>query len=240
MASTIVEHFQVDREKIDVVWNHLPVDRYENAYHERASVRESLGLMDDLVVGYCGSIYDRQRVDQGLRLFKMIRRIVSSAHLLAVTQQESRMRALAQNAGIPADAITTCRVPYADTPGYLAAFDLGLITTGLFETPTVLANRVCCPVKFGEYLASGTPVIMSEGIGDYSELTRRENVGLVIDPKTDKQELVRQLSQFLESYQSDPMNWRQRCLDVARRHLDSEVFLPRIAALYDRLTEDNQ
>jgi hypothetical protein len=41
-------------------------------------------------------------------------------------------------------------------------------------------NEVASPVKFGEYLASGLPVVMSAGIGDYSELVRRKKVGVIL------------------------------------------------------------
>jgi hypothetical protein len=41
-------------------------------------------------------------------------------------------------------------------------------------------NEVSSPTKFGEYLAAGLPVVMTDGIGDFTDLAMQENVGLII------------------------------------------------------------
>lgn len=62
-----------------------------------------------------------------------------------------------------------------DVGGVLAACDYGL----LLRAPSV-TNQVAAPTKFAEYLAAGLPVIISEGIGDYSRQVREHGVGYVI------------------------------------------------------------
>ncbi|MGE5620954.1 MAG: glycosyltransferase [archaeon] len=44
-----------------------------------------------------------------------------------------------------------------------------------------LINNVASPLKFGEYLAAGLPVMVSKGIGDTEEIIRKYNVGVVIE-----------------------------------------------------------
>ena len=58
---------------------------------------------------------------------------------------------------------------------YLNAADYGL----LFRENTIM-NNVAAPTKFAEYILCGLPVIISEGIGDYSELTAKYNLGVII------------------------------------------------------------
>lgn len=57
----------------------------------------------------------------------------------------------------------------------LAQCDLGL----LVREDTV-TNRVASPTKFGEYLAAGLPIIISEHIGDLSQLVHDEGLGTVV------------------------------------------------------------
>lgn len=42
-----------------------------------------------------------------------------------------------------------------------------------------ITNEVASPVKFAEYLAAGLPVIISEGLGDYTEFVRANNCGII-------------------------------------------------------------
>ncbi|MCB9188167.1 MAG: hypothetical protein H6599_02685 [Flavobacteriales bacterium] len=43
-----------------------------------------------------------------------------------------------------------------------------------------VTNQVASPVKFAEYLSAGLKILISEGIGDYSELTHQLNCGQII------------------------------------------------------------
>lgn len=51
----------------------------------------------------------------------------------------------------------------------------------LFREQSV-TNKVASPVKFAEYLACGLKVIISEELGDYTELVRRDDLGSVDFP----------------------------------------------------------
>lgn len=237
MKEAAIDELGADAKRVEVIWNHAETVDYEGAVAARKSTREELGLLDRFVVGYCGSIYGRQLAERGFEVFQAIREAAPGAHYLALTQQGERMRELARQAGVGEGDVTVKTVPYTETARHVAAFDVGLITTGLFEHPTALANRVCCPVKFAEYLASGTPAIMSEGIGGYSELARRERVGLVIPTDAGVDERRGMVREFVEDYLGSREEWRERCREVARRELDSGVHLPKIVEIYERLSQ---
>ena len=59
---------------------------------------------------------------------------------------------------------------------YLNASDYGL----LFREDSV-TNKISSPVKFGEYLAAGLPVIISNNVGDYSSFVKEKNCGFLFD-----------------------------------------------------------
>jgi glycosyltransferase involved in cell wall biosynthesis len=207
------------------------VDRFESAAVRRLEMRRKLKLEDRFVVAYCGSLKSWQLPDHCLNLFLRLRAIEPTSHFLAITTQPQAMQEMADKLSIPFDRMTVVSVPHDEVPAYLAAADAGLL---LREKSPV--NQVASPVKFGEYLASGTPVIMSDGIGDYSELTQRENVGLVLPTDASEADIDAGLKTFLDEYRSDPESWQTRCRRVAREHLDSDVHLPKIIKLYERLS----
>jgi glycosyltransferase involved in cell wall biosynthesis len=222
-----------DPSRVEVVGCHVDTRLHKVARTLRCEMRSELGLADKLVVAYCGSVYRRQRIEQGLDLFQRIRRMVPSAHLLVVTHQFDQFCTLLGKFDLT-DAATVRSVSYWETPRYLAAADLGMITTGLFEEP-VLANQVCCPTKFAEYLACGLPVLMADGIGDCSQIADNHRLGLVIRHDWTAQHVDRALAAFLQDFRETPQEWSQRCRMFAEAELDSERHIARLIDCYARV-----
>ncbi len=70
--------------------------------------------------------------------------------------------------------IKTAWVKPAEVRNYLLAGDHGL----LYREDSV-TNQVASPVKFAEYLSCGLNVMISDGLGDFSEFVRKNNCGSV-------------------------------------------------------------
>jgi len=67
-------------------------------------------------------------------------------------------------------------VPNHEVYKYLNSADFGI----LFRENTVM-NNVASPTKFAEYMLCGLPVLISEGVGDYSDFTRLHKVGITVN-----------------------------------------------------------
>ena len=235
MAARVATDFQVPHEKLSVVWNHVPCLRFDQGPGERKAIRRNLGLTDRFVVVYAGSLYPRQRFRQGLQLLRHIKVLEPTAHLLALTSQVETVQQLVQEEGIARHDVTIHSVEHSGIARMLAAGDIGLITTGLLQ-PHSLANEVCCPVKFAEYLASGLPVVMSDGIGNCSELALQNRLGLVVLSDADESSCCDRLRGFLEAYRASPDAWRDRCRQTARTYLDSSIHPSKVVDLYHQLS----
>lgn len=70
--------------------------------------------------------------------------------------------------------IKSAWVKHSEVKKYLLAGDFGL----LYRENSV-TNQVASPVKFAEYLSCGLNVIISEGVGDFSEFVRKNKCGTV-------------------------------------------------------------
>ena len=142
----------------------------------RARTRATLGFAEtDTVYVYSGilpAVYDDCHP---VHLFS---RLISSEHdrlLLLAPDQESLTRARTHVSPDMASRCVVLQVPRSEVPQYLSAADVAI----LLRRPTVV-NRVASPTKFAEYLLCGLPVLISEGIGDSSDLVRSNGVGEVL------------------------------------------------------------
>lgn len=138
----------------------------------RKSARARLGL-DGLIVAYVGKHggpYGTDALFALLRSLKLARRV----SLLVMTPSDpASFICDADRLGIPCRAEYT---PPRDVPERLAAADIGVCF--MARTPSLDGRS---PIKIGEYLAVGLPVVISEGIGDYSRHVREANCGTVVD-----------------------------------------------------------
>lgn len=117
--------------------------------------------------------------------------------------------------------ITVKSVPNEEVVNYLNAADFGL----LFRDDVIM-NNVASPSKFAEYILCGLPTIISNGVGDYSELCVKENLGIrVFDFQ-----LTEQDAQKLISNEFD----RRKIADFGIHNLSKQSRLPQIIEEFKR------
>ena len=142
----------------------------------RESARRELGLTDQLVFAYSGTVVGYQHVEDGVAaFFRTATAVCERAHLLCLSEDADRARDVLRAAGISADRMTVRCVTQEDVSRYLAAADAGLLLRGKSSL-----NRFSQPTKFAEYLASGVPVIVSHGTGVLPELVERSRAGIAV------------------------------------------------------------
>lgn len=232
MARYLVDEFKIDSSRLRVVPCVVNTGVFAQALSARDAMRSELEFGDRLVVTYCGGLHSWQLPQESFRIFKLIRCFESRAHFFALTTQPDRMREMAMLAGLNQADITVLRVPHNEVPRYLVAGDIGLLMREIS-----LVNAVASPVKFGEYLAAGLPVFLTEGIGDFSEVVHRDGLGLVFSLDDTKQDLLARLESFVGEYQRHMMLYRERCCRAAHRLLSPEVCYPTLVELYKELNE---
>jgi glycosyltransferase involved in cell wall biosynthesis len=95
------------------------------------------------------------------------------------------------------------------------------------------SKLACSPIKLGEYLACGLPVVSTSGCGDYDWLIQSEAIGAVV-PNAERDsypKAARDLAQLLREPATE-----KRCRDTARRWLGlDEVVVPRYGEIYRAL-----
>lgn len=189
----------------------------------RAAWRAKLGLGDDRwVLAYAGSLVPYQLPEVIIRAGALAARAVPGAHLLLLTPDVERARALLAGAGLgPRDA-TALAAKHGDMCGLLNAADAALL---LRRRDPV--NDAASPTKLAEYLACGAPVLVSDGIGDSSELVREAGCGRVVADPDDGPGLEAALRSLAAARIP-----RERVAAVARDRLARDRFLGLYEGLY--------
>jgi glycosyltransferase involved in cell wall biosynthesis len=206
------------------------VEAGARAASRREITRGELGLADKLVIAYCGGCQPWQMLDQSLALFRCISEVRPNAHLLALTTDGAGIPSALTSNGIAADQYSILSVPHFKVAEILAAADVGL----LLRDASVV-NRVASPVKFAEYLSCGLPVIISNGVGDYSGEVKRQALGMVVPAGCRPHAAAEFVIPWLDRLAEEAPSFRLRCSRFAAENLNWERYLPDLLEQYRAL-----
>jgi glycosyltransferase involved in cell wall biosynthesis len=133
---------------------------------DRSRRRQAIGVPEGApLLAYAGSVGPQYCIEETLRLFRNVRARRPDAVLLVLTAQPSAASAIVSQFPELMAATMIRSVPAAEVAAWLACADVGL---GL-RRPSFSMQAVA-PIKIGEYLLCGLPLIATRNIGDTNGL----------------------------------------------------------------------
>jgi glycosyltransferase involved in cell wall biosynthesis len=208
------------------------------SYEKRDKIREEKGVSNRFVFLYLGTLSIWQWPTAMFGLFAHINKEFpeSFLYMLIPEYDHAEAREYLERFEIHGDSYLLEEVPHDEVGQRIGLADAGFL---LREPHPV--NLVSSPTKFGEYLAAGVPVILTEGIGDYSEMADRMKVGLTLKVETGEiaPENFTRIGSFIRDVQQNRGQWAERCREVSRRHLDWDVFGEELITKYKQLININ-
>ena len=222
MMRWAAERYSVEKERMLHVPCFVDVEHFVESAKGRERVRSELGVSDEFVVAYCGSILPWQLSQQSLETLSIIREQKPNVHFVGLTMHQNPLRQMLDELGFPKDQTRIMTVPHWQVPEYLSAADMGILGRGLMQGPDIV-NELSSPIKFGEYLACGTPVLMS--------------VVVVLPHYANRDVAVQQIDQFLNIYAANQDATRLHCQEIALRELSLKKHCARLLDHY-RLTAE--
>jgi len=167
-----------------------PVDKVVYNFNpgKRREIRRQLRISDDYIVGiYTGKFGDLYWDGRAFQLFAYCQRFFKDQFFLMIlTPQdiESVKRKLLQNQ-IDVNRVHVENGAYESVPDFLSGADYA------FSLPNTNPSSVgCAPIKDGEYWASGLPTVITEDIGDDSDIILENSAGAVISEKVASWEIA--------------------------------------------------
>jgi len=172
---------------------------------------------------YLGSLSGWYMIPQMLDFFRAVKKRVKDAEFLFIADdKDGLVGRLAKEKEL--GDVTTRAVSYEDVPSHISAGCAGV----LFKWPNERLDSF--PIKVGEYLAAGLPLVINAGMGDVEDLVRESGLGVIVR-SCDEAGYAR-AAEDLEKVLRDIPGIRERCAATARRYLSLSSGIERYSDIY--------
>ncbi len=209
----------VDAGKFHVVSNGRDAEQFHpQDARARRAMRERLGIPHAaILLVYAGSLGSQYCIDEMLVVFEQVRQRCPDARLLVLSATTEVLEYALSRSTVPPASVIMRSVPSDAVPAHLACADLGLALRR-----RSFSMQAVAPIKLGEYLLCGLPVLATAGVGDAHVLST--DTGMTVDDVGPAQ--ARAVADwFVNTVMRERDGFRERCraLGVARFSLDACV-----------------
>jgi glycosyltransferase involved in cell wall biosynthesis len=194
-------------------------------YTLKKQAKEKLGLRGELVLLYMGHKKAWQLTENVVNYFAYLKKYVTDLKLIFLSNEVKETDLALGKRNISGDDYLIKFVPHREVPIYSYAADMAIIIRD-----DSIINKVASPVKFSEYLASGTFVLTSPSIGDLAAIVRRHDIGFVLN-----RESVKDLPLFVRRIFSNEERKRliaEKCREVGEENFSLERTLKTFTEAY--------
>lgn len=192
------------------------------------ALQKQLSLGDHFVIGCSGTMNGWYLRKEMLAFLSYLNENIKDSRLLVISQEShEELRHDAEEAGISPDRLTVARATFEEMPQLMRLMDVGV-----FFIKKCFSKQASCATKLGEFLATGVPVIINDGIGDTDDIVSEHNVGIVLSgfQRMDFGMALEKLNQF----RNDP-DVQRRCRQTAEQYFDLDTGVQNYANVYRRL-----
>ena len=204
------------QKKFHVVTNGRDVNRfYPRCESERLEVKAKLGIREEApLIVYAGSVGPQYCAETMFDLFKKIKMSRCDSHFLILTGAPEVMNSYLLDHPDISDSVTIMSADPEDVPNWLSAGDLGLA----FREPKFSMQAVA-PIKLGEYLLCGLPVVATAGVGDSHFIAG--DAGFLVDHGSS--ETIALVSDwFINKVLPNRDKFRDQCVVVGKKYFSLE------------------
>lgn len=145
---------------------------------EKTKLREELGIKpDDFVLTYLGSIGTWYMLEEMLDFYKtLLLKKPNSKFLIVTSENKDYILSEAQKRDLNISSIIIIKAEYPEVPLYLS-----LSNYSLFFILPVFSKSASSPIKQGEIMSMGIPIICNTGVGDTDFILNKYNCGILVD-----------------------------------------------------------
>lgn len=136
----------------------------------KASLNIPIGATIGIYVGKFGGIYYDE---EAFWIFRLAKEVFENFFLLILTpSDQNEVQFKLKGMGFELSEFKVLHTPHSEVPHYLSISDFAF---ALYKHS--YSNRYLSPVKIGEYWACGLPVLLTDGVGDDSDIINASNCG---------------------------------------------------------------
>ena len=169
----------VSETKIEVVPCTVNLDKFAFRESDRIEIRQRYKIDPETMVGvYVGKFGGIYLDIEAFQIFEnTLSEYAKPVLILLTPESEKAIHHKAEKAGFNKNIrIIVAMVKHDEIPKFLSASDLAFAT--IRPAPS---RRFCSAIKVGEYYANGLPIIITQGVGDDSDIILNEKLGVIVD-----------------------------------------------------------
>ena len=209
-----------------VIPSHVDMGRFKAGDFKKVNLKERQDLNGKFILIYVGSVGTWYMLGEMLDFFNVMKNTMPASVFLIVSHADKNIiKKEVHKKGMKEEDVLVTEALPDEMPGYLSLADAAIS----FIKP-VFSKEACSPIKLGEYLASGLPVIINSNVGDTEKLIRDSRCGVVIDRFEDR-EYERAIADLKNLFISDKA-LKDRCVKAAEEHLSLKTALEKYKRLY--------
>lgn len=217
---------------IEVIPTCTDLDRFAPGPRD-AALESRFGLAGHMVLGCVGTMSNWYLREPMLDYLAFLLRRINRLKVLAVTGEDHEaLRDHAQRRGVSPDRLVLTRTTFSQMPDMFRLMDVGM-----FFIKPVFSKKGSAATKLGEFLASGVPVIINEGVGDSAEIVRNERAGIVL-PRLDPETFEETFGQARALF--DDAEVRRRCRQAALTVFDQAAGAAKYEAIYTTMLKETR
>lgn len=170
--------FSEEVAKVEVVPCCADLDFFDfNKNPKNPAIKRELNISEnDFVLGYVGSIGTWYCLDDMMGFFKILLESKPNAKFVFLSPVDPKVILdVATKLGVSNDSIRVKFIERKQMPSYISIFDWSVF----FIKPGV-GKAASCPVKHGELMGMGIPVVANTDVGDIDLIVGEENSGLIV------------------------------------------------------------
>ncbi|WP_165929538.1 glycosyltransferase [Pseudocnuella soli] len=148
---------------------------------KQSQVRQALGIPQEAnVISYVGSLGTWYMLPEMMAFVKQYFDAFPGSYFMILTgEPEQMVHDTAQQYGVDIQRIKIKKVPRAEMPIYIS-----LSTLSIFFIKPAFSKKASSPVKQGELMAMGIPIVCNDSVGDTGEIIEAYKAGIVLDSFT--------------------------------------------------------
>ncbi|MDD5423182.1 MAG: radical SAM protein, partial [Candidatus Omnitrophica bacterium] len=206
----------------------VDLERFRPDPAHAGCLREKTGIGKRFVFMYPGKIGTFYLMNEMLEFFKCAKGLMPDSIFVVVSKDNGAdITKMAHSKGINPRDIMVMSSEFDRMPECLSLADAGIF----FINPYKKIGS--SPIKMGEFLSSGIPVIINPGIGDTEDIVKSNRVGVVID-KFDNEHYAKGIKEIARLRAEGPV-LHERCRDTAVRLLSVEKGADKYYRIYESL-----
>jgi glycosyltransferase involved in cell wall biosynthesis len=205
LSTFLVRQYNCKPEKIILQPNCINLDILKEKLADPVVLRKTLGIDEEKVIGFVGSIFPYHGVDILINAFVQVHRSKPDVKLLIVGDGSilDDLKQQATTAGIQKDVIFAGKIPHKDVFSYIALMDICVMAK---------SNWYGSPVKIFEYGLMKKPIIAPD-TSPVKDVMIHQESGLITS--NSESDLVKAIHQYLdrpEFAEACAMNFHRRVI----------------------------